>query len=182
MVFCLLCCVSFYKRFVFLESFYILSFDVYFIFFIMKMLYEKLLDDYKCAMKEKQEVKKSALNFVLAQIKNKKIELQREPNDDEIIAVLKKEVKALNETISFLEKAQKSEELAEEQEKKYVLESYLPQLLDKPTTKKLIEEVLVQLRISDLKTGRGLLMKELMAKHKSELDGTLVNELINEML
>ena len=151
---------------------------MYFIFFIMKMLYEKLLDDYKCAMKEKQEVKKSALNFVLAQIKNKKIELQREPNDDEIIAVLKKEVKALNETISFLEKAQKSEELAEEQEKKHDL----PQLLDKPTTKKLIEEVLAQLGISDLKTGRGLLMKELMAKHKSELDGALVNELINEML
>ena len=81
---------------------------MYFIFFVIKMLYEKLLDDYKCAKKEKQEVKKSALNFVLAQIKNKKIELQREPNDDEIIAVLKKEVKALNETISFLEKAQKS--------------------------------------------------------------------------
>ena len=58
----------------------------------------------------------------------------------------------------------------------------MPQLLDKPTTKKLIEEVLAQLGISDLKTGRGLLMKELMAKHKSELDGALVNELINEML
>jgi uncharacterized protein YqeY len=44
-------------------------------------------------------VKKTALNFVLAQIKNKKIELQRDPNDDEIIAILKKEVKALNEAI-----------------------------------------------------------------------------------
>ncbi|MBQ7616819.1 GatB/YqeY domain-containing protein [bacterium] len=63
------------------------------------MLYEKLLEDYKIAMKEKQEVKKTALNFVLAQIKNKKIELQRDPNDDEIIAILKKEVKALNEAI-----------------------------------------------------------------------------------
>ena len=68
-------------------------------------------------MKEKQEVKKTALNFVLAQIKNKKIELQRDPNDDEIIAILKKEVKALNEAIWFLEKANKPEELSEEQEK-----------------------------------------------------------------
>ena len=58
-----------------------------------------MLADYKLAMKEKNEIKKSALNFVLAQIKNKKIELQRELNDDEIIAVLKKEVKALNEAI-----------------------------------------------------------------------------------
>lgn len=156
--------------------------EVFFIFFSFPMLYEKLLDDYKIAMKEKHELKKSALNFVLAQIKNKKIELQREPEEDEIIAVLKKEVKALNEAIGFLEKAGKPEELAQEQEKKLLLESYLPAMLDKEQTKNLIEDLIKQLEISDLKTGRGLLMKELMAKHKSELDGSLVNEIINEML
>lgn len=146
------------------------------------MLYEKLTEDYKIAMKEKQETKKSALNFVLAQIKNKKIELQREPNDDEVIALLKKEVKSLNEALSFLEKVDKPTELAEEQEKKAILESYLPAMLDKEATKKLIESLVSELQIADLKTGRGLLMKELMAKHKSELDGSLVNQIINEML
>lgn len=146
------------------------------------MLYEKLTEDYKIAMKEKQETKKSALNFVLAQIKNKKIELQRDPNDDEIIALLKKEVKSLNEALSFLEKADKPTELAEEQEKKAILEAYLPAMLDKEATKKLIESLVSELQIADLKTGRGLLMKELMAKHKSELDGSLVNQIINEML
>ena len=146
------------------------------------MLYEKITEDYKIAMKEKQEIKKSALNFVLAQIKNKKIELQRDPNDDEVITLLKKEVKSLNEALSFLEKADKPTELAEEQEKKAILESYLPAMLDKEATKKLIESLVSELQIADLKTGRGLLMKELMAKHKSELDGSLVNQIINEML
>ena len=146
------------------------------------MLYEKLTEDYKIAMKEKQETKKSALNFVLAQIKNKKIELQRDPNDDEVIALLKKEVKSLNEALSFLEKADKPTELAEGQEKKVILEAYLPAMLDKEATKKLIESLVSELEIADLKTGRGLLMKELMAKHKSELDGSLVNQIINEML
>lgn len=146
------------------------------------MLLEQMLADYKLATKEKNEIKKSALNFVLAQIKNKKIELQRELNDDEIIAVLKKEVKALNEAIWFLEKAGKTEEINEETQKKQILENYLPTMLSKEQTKNLIEEVVKQLAISDLKTGRGLLMKELMAKHKSELDGSLVNEIINEML
>lgn len=146
------------------------------------MLYEKLTEDYKIAMKEKQETKKSALNFVLAQIKNKKIELQRDPNDDEVIVLLKKEVKSLNEALSFLEKADKPAELAEEQEKKAILESYLPAMLDKEATKKLIESLVSELQIADLKTGRGLLMKELMAKHKSELDGSLVNQIINEIL
>ena len=146
------------------------------------MLLDQMLTDYKVAMKEKAELKKSALNFVLAQIKNKKIELQRELNDDEIIAVVKKEVKALNEAIGFLEKAGKTEEIAEENQKKQILESYLPAMLDKEQTKNLVEDLVKQLAISDLKTGRGLLMKELMANHKSELDGSLVNEIINEML
>ena len=146
------------------------------------MLYEKLLEDYKTAMKEKQEVKKTALNFVLAQIKNKKIELQRDPNDDEIIAILKKEVKALNEAIGFLEKANKPEELNEEQEKKSIIESYLPKMLDRVQTKALIDEIIQKQAITDLKTWRGLLMKELMAAHRSELDGALVNEIINSML
>lgn len=146
------------------------------------MLYEKILGDYKISMKEKQEVKKTALNFVLAQIKNKKIELQRDPNDDEIIAILKKEVKALNEAIGFLEKANKPEELAEEQEKKSIIESYLPQMLNREQTEKLIKEIIDKQGITDLKTGRWLLMKELMASHRSELDWSLVNEIINSML
>jgi len=146
------------------------------------MLYEKIQEDYKILMKEKQEVKKSALNYVLAQIKNKKIELQRDPNDDEIIAILKKEVKAINETIVFLEKANKPEELAEEQEKKAIIESYLPQMLDYDQTKALIEKIIAEKGITDLKTQRGLLMKELMAIHRSELDWSLVNEIINKML
>lgn len=133
-------------------------------------------------MKEKQEVKKTALNFVLAQIKNKKIELQRDPNDDEIIAILKKEVKALNEAIWFLEKANKPEELSEEQEKKSIIEWYLPQMLDREHTKALIDEIIQKQWITDLKTWRGILMKELMWAHRSELDWALVNEIINSML
>ena len=133
-------------------------------------------------MKEKQEVKKTALNFVLAQIKNKKIELQRDPNDDEIIAILKKEVKALNEAIWFLEKANKPEELSEEEEKKSIIEWYLPQMLDREHTKTLIDEIIQKQWITDLKTWRGVLMKELMWAHRSELDWALVNEIINSML
>ena len=133
-------------------------------------------------MKNKETLKKSALNYLIAQIKNKKIELQRDPNDEEIIALIKKEVKSLNEAISFLEKANKPEELQEEKEKKLILESYLPATLDEEQTKALIVATISKLNITDLKTQRGLLMKELMATHKAELDTALLNSLINTML
>lgn len=145
-------------------------------------MFEKIQKDYIWAMKNKEILKKSALNYLIAQIKNKKIELQRDPNDEEIIALIKKEVKSLNEAISFLEKANKPEELQEEKEKKLILESYLPATLDEEQTKALIVATISKLNITDLKTQRGLLMKELMATHKAELDTALLNSLINTML
>jgi len=44
-------------------------------------LLEQLTNDYREALKARNDVKKSVLNFVLAQIKNKKIELQKDLED-----------------------------------------------------------------------------------------------------
>ena len=145
-------------------------------------LLEKITEDYKQAMKNHEEVKKTALNYLLAQIKNKKIELRADPTDDDVISVIKKEIKSLNETLLFLEKANKSEEIAIETQKKEVLESYLPAMLSREQTETLIDETISKLWITDLKTQRWLLMKELMAEHKSELDWALVNDIINSRL
>ena len=145
-------------------------------------LLEQITEDYKQAMKNHEEVKKSALNYLLAQIKNKKIELRADPTDDDVIAVIKKEIKSLNETLLFLEKANKSDEIVVETQKKEVLESYLPAMLSREQTEALIDEMVSKLWIIDLKTQRWMLMKELMANHKSELDGAIVNDIINSRL
>ena len=145
-------------------------------------LLEQITEDYKQAMKNHEEVKKLALNYLLAQIKNKKIELRADPTDDDVIAVIKKEIKSLNETLLFLEKANKADEIAIETQKKEILQSYLPAMLSREQTEALIDETVAKLWITDLKTQRGLLMKELMAWHKSELDWTIVNDIINSRL
>jgi uncharacterized protein YqeY len=62
-------------------------------------LLERLTNDYKEAMKVKDEIKKIVLNLVLAKIKNKKIELQKDLDDVDIITILKKEVKEISETL-----------------------------------------------------------------------------------
>ena len=65
------------------------------------------MQDYKIAMKERQENRKIILNYLIAQIKNKKIEVQRELTDDEVLSLIRKEVKSLGEAILFLQKAGK---------------------------------------------------------------------------
>ena len=146
----------------------------------MKMI-EKIMQDYKIAMKERQENRKIILNYLIAQIKNKKIEVQRDLTDDEVLSLIRKEVKSLGEAILFLQKAGKIEDLRAEEEKKEVLESYLPQLLDKEATKSLIQKVSSDLGLQDIQKQRGLLMKELMGKYRGELDPSVINEVLLEM-
>jgi uncharacterized protein YqeY len=62
------------------------------------------------------------------------------------------------------------------------LQSYLPAMLSREQTETLIDETVSKLWITDLKTQRGLLMKELMANHKSEIDWAVVNDIINSRL
>jgi uncharacterized protein YqeY len=108
-------------------------------------LLKQITEDYKQAMKDHNEIKKLALNYLLAQIKNKKIELRTDLTDDDIISVIKKEIKSLNETLLFLEKANKAEDIAIETEKKVILEAYLPAMLSREQTETLINDVISKL-------------------------------------
>ena len=145
-------------------------------------LLERLTQEYKQAMKDHDTTKKSVLNFLLAQIKNKEIDTQKDVEESDIISLIKKEIKNIGETIGFLQQAQKLEAISEEEEKRAFLQSYLPEVLSKEQTQEVIVGLLSQLGVTDLKTQRGLLMKELMATHKSDIDPQLVNEIINSMV
>ncbi len=154
------------------------------LFYIKKImtLLQKIQDDWKEAMKNKDEIKKLILNFILAQVKNKKIELQKDLEDTDIVALIKKEIKQIGETIGFLEKADKQEELAIEKQKKLLLEFYLPATLSLEQTTEIINWLITELWITDIAKQRWMIMKEIMAKYKWEIDGSMVNEVINSKL
>jgi len=145
-------------------------------------LQDKLFADYIQAMKEKDLIKKAILNYVIAQIKNKKIELQKDLEDGEIIKILKKEIKSLIEAIWFLEQANKVEELKEELAKKQVLEQYLPQTKSKEETKEIILDLIKELGVSELAKQRWQIMWAIKSKYWEEIEWSVANEIINEML
>ena len=142
---------------------------------------EQIMQDYKIAMKERQENRKLILNYLISQIKNKKIDLQRELRDEEVVNLIRKEVKSLQEGMLFLEKAGKGDELKTEEEKRKVLEWYLPQLMTKEQTKNLIQQMTVELGLIDLQKQKGILMKELMSKYRGIIDLELVNQVLLEL-
>ncbi len=142
---------------------------------------EKIMQDYKIAMKERQENRKLIFNYLISQVKNKKIDLQRELTDEEVVNLIRKEVKSLQEGMIFLQKAGKGDELKAEEEKRKVLEWYLPQLMTKEQTKNLIQQMVVELGLMDLQKQKGVLMKELMSKYRWSIDSELVNQVLLEL-
>ena len=145
-------------------------------------LLERITQDYKQAMRDRNELKKMTLNYILAQIKNKVIELQKDVEDSEIISIIRKEIKNGIETISFLEKANKLNDIEQERQKRILLEFYLPATMSLSDTKVIIEKIIIQNNITELSKQRWLVMKEIMANHRNQLDISLVNEVINEMI
>jgi len=90
-------------------------------------LEEKIGQDYVQAMKARDSFTSSVVNFLRAQIKNVKVDKRLEAvPDEEVIAVIKKQVKQRLDSISQF-KAGGREDLAEKEEKELaILRKYLP--------------------------------------------------------
>jgi len=145
-------------------------------------LLSQLTEDYKNAMRNREEEKKTILNYVLAQVKNKKIELWKDPEDADVIQIIKKEVKAVKEAIWYLEKASKEEDLKTENMKLAVLESYLPTMMSREQTVEVLKKIVADLWIQDLAKERWKIMGEIMKDYKWKIDWSLVNEILNHWL
>jgi uncharacterized protein YqeY len=65
-----------------------------------------------------------------------------------------------------LKQANKLDDVVVEEQKKLLLEFYLPATMTKEQTTDLIKKLITEQNITDLRTQRGLLMKELMANYK----------------
>jgi len=93
------------------------------------MLQEKLEKALKESLKKKQEVATSTLRLLLSAIKNAQIEKKGDLSDEEILAVIKREVKARDEAIELYKKAGRDELAEKEEVEKKILQKYLPEEL-----------------------------------------------------
>lgn len=90
------------------------------------MLKQKLQTDQLTALKTGDKETLSVLRYILAQIKNKEIETRTEPTDDEVVAILRKQLKELNESIEAFQKGGRTDLVTEHQKQVEILKPYLP--------------------------------------------------------
>jgi len=146
------------------------------------MLEEKILNDYKEAMKARDALKSSALSFLRADMMNAAMAKKKAKLDDsEVIAVIKKQIKQRQDSIEQFTKGNRLELADKEKKEAEILKIYLPPELSEDAIKKVIEEAVAATGAQGLK-DMGKVMKEVNAKLAGQADGKLVSELVKAKL
>ncbi len=102
------------------------------------MLRAKLFSDQVAAMKQRDAKRLEVLRFINARIKNREIDEKRELAEEEVLQMVQKYVRELDEAIEMAKKANRQDLIDTNQEQKDIAQTYLPAQL---TDEQLTEEV-----------------------------------------
>ncbi len=144
-------------------------------------LKQRLQDDLKHAMREKDDLRKRTIRMALAEIKNKEIDARGELSDADVAAVLQKEAKRRRETLDELVQVDRPDLVASEQAELEVLVEYLPKQLSRDDIADLARQVIAELN-AEGPQQMGQVMRSLMSQLKGQADGKLVNQIVRELL
>jgi len=144
-------------------------------------LKDKILQDMKEAMKARDQLRLSTLRLLVSQIKNREIDAKGELKDDEVLALIRKEVKQRLDSISQYEKGGRQDLADKERAEMEILKAYLPEELSREALLAIIDEAISATGAHSPK-DIGKVMKEVMPKVKGRADGKVVNELVRKRL
>ena len=145
------------------------------------MLKEKLMEDLKSAMKEKNVNKKNAIQMVRTAIlqieKDKGIEVE----DGKILEIIAKEVKNRRDSIAEFENAGREDLVNQAKEEIAAIEGYLPKQLTRDEIKERVATIIEKTGATSIK-DMGTVMKEAKAEMGASADGRTINEVVKELL
>lgn len=144
-------------------------------------LLERLQSDLAAAMRDKDELRRDTLRMVLADLKNKRIELGRDLTDENVIAVLQKAKKSREDSVEQYDQAGRAELAEKERAEIAVIEAYLPQPLSEDEAREVVRAAIEETGASG-KQDLGKVMKAVMAQHRGRLDGKTAQRLAAELL
>jgi len=140
-------------------------------------LLARIQGDLNTARKAQDKPGTLLLSTVLSEIKNKKIELRREPGDIEVIDVLRKSIKKRRESIEMYGKGGRQDLADKEAAEAAALEKYLPaQVPDEEL------RAAVRAAIAGGATQIGAVMGKVLPQFKGRAEGGAINAIAREEL
>ncbi|MCB9802461.1 GatB/YqeY domain-containing protein [Candidatus Nomurabacteria bacterium] len=143
-------------------------------------LLEKIEQDFKEALRTKQELKLSVLRMLKTSLKNQAIadkKPETEMSEQDIFLVLKRELKKRNDAVASFEQGNRPELAAQERQEAEILSAYLPAAMSEEELQKIVDEV-----IAGGVENFGQAMKEIMQRTQGQADGQVVQALVKAKL
>ena len=148
----------------------------------MSMLEDQLQKDYIQAMKDRDTVKSSTVNFLRAQLKNVRIEKRSETLEDkDVVAVIKKQIKQRQESIEQYEKGGRKDLADKENAEMVILKNYLPEELPEQVLQQFVDQAIHETGAQSMK-DMGNVIKAVAAKAQGRADNRVVSELVKKAL
>ena len=146
------------------------------------MLEDQLQKDYIQAMKDRDAVKSSTVNFLRAQLKNVRIEKRSEALEDkDVVAVIKKQIKQRQDSIEQYEKGGRKDLADKETAEMAILKTYLPEELSGEVLQQLVDQAVAETGAQSMK-DMGNVIKAVAAKAQGKADNRVISELVKKAL
>ncbi|HEX6669056.1 MAG TPA: GatB/YqeY domain-containing protein [Gemmatimonadales bacterium] len=129
------------------------------------------------ARKAQDKDRTLVLGTILANLKNREIDLRRPATDEEVVEVLRKGIKIRREAIEQYQSASRTDLADVEQAQIAVLEEFLPPAVDPEEIRAAVREVIAG-GAKDL----GKVMGQIVPRYKGRADGKLINQIVREEL
>ncbi len=142
---------------------------------------QSLADRLRAAMNEARKQRDQArtllLSTILSDLKNRELELNHPPSDEETAEVLRRGIKKRRESVEVYEKVGRAAAAATERAEVTALEQFLPASIPPEEIRAAVREA-----IAAGAQDMGKAMGAVMPKFKGRADGKLVNQIVREEL
>ena len=131
-------------------------------------LITQIQEDIKTALRSGERLKLTTLRILLSVIKQREKDTAKKITDDTVLAIIEKQVQLRKEAAELYKEADRSELFMKENEEAAILQGYLPEKLDTPELRKIIETIISTIGAETIQD-----MGQVMAKLKSQSQGSI---------
>lgn len=145
------------------------------------MIKEKLLNDLKESMKDKNLIRKNTIQMVRAAVLQVEKDKQIELTDEQVIEIIAKESKKRKDAEAEFERSGREDLIKQNKEEIEILAEYLPKQLSVEEVETIVKTVIEEKGATSMK-DMGTVMKSAKEKIGASADGRTISEVVKKML
>jgi len=145
------------------------------------MLKEKLMEDLKNAMKDKNLVRKNTVQMIRAAVLQVEKDKQIELTDEQVIEIIAKEAKKRKDAEKDFENSGREDLIKQNKEELEIISEYLPKQLTVEEIETVVKEVIKETGATTMK-DMGNVMKIAKEKVGAAADGKALSDAVKRLL